>query len=313
MKSPKQIAVEKESPSPAPRRQGVAIAAIAGCAILWSSAGLFIKIVSWNPFAIAGVRSFIGALVILVAIRKPRFTWSFAQIAGAVCYAACMIGFVSANKLTTAANAILLQYTAPLWVAAFGWIFLKEKAGVLDWVTIAVVLGGMVLFFMDKLTVGGMQGNLLAIVSGIFFGGAIVAFRAQKDGSSIESILLSHGLIILVSIPFLWQGSPTLAGWGGLAFLGVFQIGISSLLLSYGVKRVTALQSILTAVLEPIFNPVWVFLVLGERPGPHALIGGVVILAAVTTRSVLSLRLAMHRDTSNQAASAPGVTAPPAS
>ncbi len=176
------------------------------CALLWSSAGLFIKIVTWNPFAIAGVRSFIGALVMLVAIRKPRFTWSFAQIAGAVCYAACMIGFVTANKLTTAANAILLQYTAPLWVAAFGWIFLKEKAGIVDWVTIAVVLGGMVLFFLDKLTLGGMQGNILAIASGVFFGGAIVSFRAQKEGSSLESILLSHVITMLVSLPFLWQG-----------------------------------------------------------------------------------------------------------
>jgi drug/metabolite transporter (DMT)-like permease len=291
--------MEKESTTRDPARQGVAMAAIAGCALLWSSAGLFIKIVSWNPFAIAGVRSFIGALVILAVIRRPRFTWSFAQIAGAVLYAACMISFVSANKLTTAANAILLQYTAPLWVAAFGWMFLKEKAGIVDWVTIAVVLGGMVLFFVDRLSLGGMQGNLLSIASGIFFGGSIVAFRAQKDGSPLESILLSHGLTVLVSLPFLWQGRPTLAGWGGLAFLGVFQIGISSLLLSYGVKRVTALQSILTAVLEPIFNPLWVFLVLGELPGPRALIGGAIILVAVTARSVVSLRLAAMRPASN--------------
>ena len=95
-----------------------------------------------------------------------------------------------------------------------------------------------------------------------------------------------------VSIPFLWTGWPSLAGWGGLAFLGVFQIGISSILLSYGVKHVTALQSLLTAVLEPIFNPLWVFLVIGERPGPRALAGGAIILVAVTARSVLSLRSA---------------------
>jgi drug/metabolite transporter (DMT)-like permease len=291
--------MEKEATPRTPARQGLAIAAIAGCALLWSSAGLFIKIVSWNPFAIAGVRSFIGAIVILAVIRKPRFTWSFAQIAGAVCYAACMIGFVSANKLTTSANAILLQYTAPLWVAAFGWIFLKEKAGVVDWVTIAVVLGGMVLFFMDRLSLSGMQGNVIAIASGVFFGGAMVAFRAQKEGSPRESILLSHAITVLVSIPFLWQGGPTLAGWGGLAFLGVFQMGMSSLLLSYGVKRVTALQSVLTAVLEPIFNPIWVFLVLGELPGPRALIGGAIILVAVTTRSVISLRSVVRRPVSS--------------
>ncbi len=175
------------------RTRAGAIAAVAPCALLWSTGGLFIKIISWNPFALAGVRSLVGGLVILAYLRRPRFTWSFAQIAGALCYAACMIGFVSANKLTTAANAILLQYTAPLYAAVFGWIFLKEKASILDWVTIAVVVGGMALFFMDKLSLGGMQGNLLAIASGVFFAGAIVAFRAQKDGSSLESILLSHG------------------------------------------------------------------------------------------------------------------------
>jgi drug/metabolite transporter (DMT)-like permease len=275
-------------------RRGAAIAALVVCALLWSTGGLLIKIVSWNPLAIAGVRSLIGGIVILVYLRRPRFTWSLAQIVGAVSYAACMILFVIANKLTTAANAIMLQYTAPLYAAVFGWLFLKEKASVVDWVTIVVVLGGMVLFFMDKLSVGNMVGNVLAIVSGVFFGGSIVAFRAQKEGSSLESILLSHVITMIVSIPFLWQGHPTLAGWGGLAFLGVFQIGISSILLAYGVKRVTALQSILTAVLEPIFNPVWVFLVLGERPGPRALVGGVIILTAVTARSVISLRRVMR-------------------
>jgi drug/metabolite transporter (DMT)-like permease len=283
--------------------QGTAILALVACALLWSTGGLLIKAVTWNPMAIAGVRSVIGGLVILVWLRKPRFTWSFAQIMGAVSYAGCMILFVIANKLTTAANAIMLQYTAPLYAAVLGWIFLKEKATVVDWVTIIVVLGGMVLFFMDKLTLGGMQGNLLAVASGVFFAVAMVSFRAQKDGSSIESILLSHALTVVVCLPFVFGGLPTFGGFpglspraalalgiGGLACLGVFQIGISSILLSYGVKHVSALQTLLTAVLEPIFNPVWVFLVLGERPGRWALVGAVVILVAVTLRSVISLR-----------------------
>ena len=275
-----------------PRSQGSAILAVAACALLWSTGGLFVKLISWNPFAIAGIRSLIGGLVILAVLRKPRFTWSFAQIAGAVCYAACMIGFVSANKLTTAANAILLQYTAPIYAAVLGWIFLKEKSSALDWVTMTVVMGGMALFFMDSLTLGGMLGNVLAILSGMLFAGALVSFRAQKSGSSLESILLSHGLTLVIAIPFLWQGWPTLAGWGALAFLGIFQMGLSSILLTYGVKHVTAVQTLLTAVLEPIFNPLWVFLVLGERPGPRALVGGAVILVAVTVRSLLSLRWA---------------------
>ncbi|MGO9310602.1 MAG: DMT family transporter [Spirochaetia bacterium] len=277
-----------------PHTRGSAILAVAVCALLWSTGGLFVKLITWNPFAIAGVRSLIGGLVILVFLRRPHFTWSFAQVAGAVCYAGCMILFVTANKLTTAANAILLQYTAPVYAAVLGWIFLREKAHARDWVTMAVVIGGMVLFFMDSLSLGGMEGNLLAILSGVLFAGAMVSFRAQKNGSSLESILLSHGITLVVSIPFLRQGAPTLAGWGALAFLGIFQIGLSSLLLTYGVKHVTAVQTLLTAVLEPLFNPVWVFLVLGERPGPRALLGGAVILVAVTARSLVSLRGALR-------------------
>jgi drug/metabolite transporter (DMT)-like permease len=275
-----------------PRAQGSAILAVAACALLWSTGGLFVKLIQWNPLAIAGIRSVIGGLVILAFLRKPRFTWSFAQVAGAVCYAACMVLFVSANKLTTAANAILLQYSAPLWAAIMGWAFLRERVHALDWAAMAVVIGGMVLFFMDSITLGGMQGNLLAILSGVFFAGAMVSFRAQKDGSSLESILLSHGLTFLVSIPFLFGAWPSWAGLGALGILGVFQIGLSSILLTYGVKHVTAVQSLLTAVLEPLFNPIWVFLVIGERPGPRAMIGGAVILVAVTVRSVLSLRSA---------------------
>ena len=285
--------------------QGSAIIALVVCALLWSTGGLLIKAVTWNPLAIAGVRSVLGGIVILVWLRRPHFTWSFAQIAGALSYAGCMILFVMANKLTTAANAIMLQYTAPLYAAVLGWVFLGEKATPVDWITIVVVLGGMALFFMDKLTLGGMEGNLLAVASGILFAVAMVSFRAQKDSSSIESILLSHAVVVAVCLPFVFRGAPTFGGFpglsaraslafgiGGLACLGIFQIGISSILLSYGVKHVSALQTLLTAVLEPIFNPVWVFLLLGERPGTWALVGAVIILVAVTLRSVLSLRSA---------------------
>ena len=272
--------------------RGKAIVALTACALLWSTGGLLIKVVDWNPFAIAGVRSLIGGLLILVVLRRPRFSWSFPQIAGGVSYAACMILFIAANKLTTAANAILLQYTAPLYAVVLGWVFLRERATLLDSVTMVVVLGGMVLFFLDRLGAGGIFGNLLAVASGIFFAATMVALRRQKDGYPLESLLLSHAITFVVSLPFLWGRAPGLVSWAGLAFLGVFQIGIPSFLLTYGVKRVTALQTLLTSVLEPIFNPIWVFLVLGEVPGPRALAGGVIILAAVTLRSVLSLRLA---------------------
>ncbi len=269
--------------------RGKAIAAVAACALLWSTAGLFIKVIDWNPIAIAGTRSLIGGILILAYLRRPRFTWSFAQIAAAVCYSATMLGFVAANKLTTAANAILLQYTAPVYAAILGWIFLGERTSWLDWVTIGVVLGGMVLFFLDKLSVGGMAGNLLAVASGVTFAGSMVFLRKQKDGSPLESILLSHGLTFVVSIPFLWKGMPSLAGWAALGLLGLFQVGLSSIFLAYGVRHVTALQSLLIAVIEPLFNPLWVFLAIGEVPGPFAVVGGVLILLSVTARSVASV------------------------
>ena len=232
--------------------------------------------------------------MILAFLRRPRFTWSFAQIAGAVCYAACMILFVSANKLTTAANAILLQYTAPLYAAVLGWIFLKEKANGLDWVTMAVVIGGMVLFFMDTLTLGGMQGNLLAIVSGVFFAGAMVSFRAQKDGSSLESILLSHGITLVVSIPFLWHGmaQPRRVGRTGVP-RGVPDrrlVAPADLRREARDRRAVPAHVGAGAALQSRLGLPG----LGERPGPRALVGGAIILVAVTLRSVLSLRSAMR-------------------
>jgi drug/metabolite transporter (DMT)-like permease len=120
-------------------------------ALLWSSGGLLIKLISWNPIAIAGFRSGIAALFILIIIKKPRLTWSLPQVGGAIAYALTVISFVVATKLTTAANAILLQYSAPVYVAIFGGLFLKEKTKPRDWVTIFFVMGGMVLFFWMRL------------------------------------------------------------------------------------------------------------------------------------------------------------------
>ena len=296
--SPQEQKPALEVPSFAPgsgKERGRALLALAACALLWSTGGLLIKIVDWNPFAIAGARSLIGGLLVLAVLRRPRFSWSVPQIAGAVSYAGCMILFIVANKLTTAANAILLQYTAPLYAVLFGWIFLRERATLLDSVTMVVVLGGMVLFFLDKLGVGGVAGNVLAVISGILFAGTMVALRRQKDESPLESLLLSHAITFAVSLPFLWGPAPRLVSWAGIAFLGIFQIGIPTFLLTYGVRRVTALQTLLTSMLEPIFNPLWVFLAIGEVPGPRALAGGAIILAAVTMRSVLSLRWAARQ------------------
>ena len=257
-------------------------------AILWSSAGLLLKMISWNPIAIAGMRSAIAAIVLLAFLRRPHMTWSSAQIGGAIAYTVTVILFVSANKLTTAANAILLQYTSPIYVALFGVWFLGERVTRLDWITILVVMGGMVLFFLDDLTTGGFWGNVCAISSGVTFACFVIFMRKQKNDSPLESVFLGNILTALIGFPFMFQTVPTASGWVGLILAGVIQLGLSQVLYAAAIKHVAALEAILISVIEPILNPLWVLLVLGEAPGPWAFLGGFIVLVSVTIRYVVT-------------------------
>ncbi|MBC8059650.1 MAG: DMT family transporter [Clostridiaceae bacterium] len=257
-------------------------------AILWSLGGVLIKSIEWNPVAIAGMRSIIAAIVLLIVIKKPKLTWSFAQIGAAVAYSGTVILFVMANKITTAANAILLQYTAPIYVALFGAWFLKEKAKFFDWLIIFTVFGGMALFFLDHLNGNGVLGNIVAVGSGVCFGFFAIFMRMQKDGSPIESVLLGNILTAVIAIPFMFKSPPNTQGWIYLLIMGVVQLGIPYILYSMAIKHVTALEAILIPVIEPILNPVWVFLMIGETPGPWAILGGAIVIIAVTLRCGLA-------------------------
>ena len=163
-----------------------AVGLMAAAALCWSLGGLLIKSVAWPPLAVAGGRGFIAAAFLAVFAPRFRFTWSAAQIGGAVAYAATTILFVTANKLTTAANAILLQYTAPVWIALLGAWFLGERATRVDWLTIAAVFGGMTLFFCDNLQFAGFAGNLTALASGVAFAAMTLLLRKQKDTSAVN-------------------------------------------------------------------------------------------------------------------------------
>jgi drug/metabolite transporter (DMT)-like permease len=254
--------------------------------LLWSMGGLLIKNVDSNPLAISGMRSIIAAVVILIALGKPKFTWSFAQIASAVAYTATVILFVSANKMTTAANAILLQSTAPIYVALLSAWVLKEKAMLLDWITIVTVFGGMALFFFEKLDTRGMVGNVMAVASGITFALFNIFMRLQKDGSPMESVLLGNILAAAVGIPFLSGSLPSLSGWVSLIILGVAQLGLSYIFYSEAIKHSTALEAILILMIEPILSPVWVFLFMGEIPGRLPMMGGAIVIGAITIRFI---------------------------
>jgi drug/metabolite transporter (DMT)-like permease len=262
-------------------------------ALCWSLGGLLIKEVatSWPGLAVAGGRGLIAALFLLATNRGLRFHFSRAQLIGAVLYAAVTVTFCVANTLTTAANAILLQYTAPVWVALFGAWFLGERATRADWLTIAVVLGGMALFFADSLELRHVAGNVIAVVSGVCFAGMAVAMRKQKDTSASESIILGNLLAFLIGLPWIVR-APALpaTGWTALVVLGTVQLGVSYWLYARAIKHVTALEAVLIPVIEPILNPVWVLLALGEKPTPLALAGGSIVLTAVTFRAVASVR-----------------------
>jgi drug/metabolite transporter (DMT)-like permease len=268
-----------------------AVGLLALAALCWSLGGLLIKAVTWPPLAVAGGRGFIAALFLIATNRRLKFTFSRAQVIGALGYAACTVTFCTATKLTTAANAILLQYTAPVWIALLGAWFLGEHATRADWLTIAAVLGGMTLFFADSLDVTAVRGNSIAVLSGVCFAAMTIALRKQKDGSPVESIILGNGLAFLAGLPWIVH-APALsaAGWASLVTLGVVQLGISYWLYARAIKHVTALEAVLIPVIEPILNPVWVLIMMGERPTSLALIGGVIVLGAVTLRAIASIR-----------------------
>ncbi|PTY08757.1 EamA family transporter [Opitutaceae bacterium EW11] len=260
-------------------------------ALCWSLGGVLIKYVAWTPLAVAGGRGFIAAALLAFAFRPLRFTWSPLQIGAALAYAGCTISFVTATKLTTAANAILLQYTAPVYVALLSSWLLGERTRRVDWLTLAVVLGGMALFFADELEMRHALGNAIAILSGVFFAAMTLLLRKQKDGSPAESIILGNLIAGVVGLPSIVQ-SPLLtpSGWGALALLGTVQLGLSYYFYAKAVKHVTALELVLIPVLEPILNPIWAWLAYGERPGPWAFVGGAIVLGAVTWRALVSVR-----------------------
>jgi drug/metabolite transporter (DMT)-like permease len=263
-------------------------------AVCWSLAGVLFKYVEWPGLAAGAGRGLIAAIFLLaVSWRSLRFTWSPLQLGAAAAYAACTVLFTLANKMTTAANAILLQYTAPVWIALLGAWLLGERTTQKDWITIAAVLAGLSLFFYEGLQVNNVAGILVALASGLAFAVMTILMRKQKDTSALESIILGNLIGFGVGLPSLWH-APALpaTGWLALGVLGVVQLGLAYLLYARAIKHVTALEAVLIPVLEPILNPIWVMLTVGEKPSQLALAGGVIVLGAVTTRALVSLRRA---------------------
>lgn len=269
--------------------------AIVACAFCWSTGGLFIKLIDWNPFWIAGLRSLIAALFLFSLVRTLKLQWSWSLIGAGAANAVCMILFVLANKYTTSANAIVIQYWAPVATAAWAVLVLKEKVHGEQIVSLIATLAGLVLLFADKLGGGGFWGNLMALGSGLAFSFVFLFTRLQKEGegAALQSLMLSHVIAAVVSLSVAaFQPLPAVTWTSGLSILalGIVQIGLAAVFFSYGIRRVSAVTANLLSVIEPLFNPVWVFLVVGERPSAWTLGGGALILASVTVAGVVGTR-----------------------
>jgi len=272
----------------------VSILCLIVAAVLWSTGGLLIKWVDWNPIAIAGIRSGISSLVMIgfwfVLTKKlPKRPDKFVFF-GALNYMILVMLFVSANKLTTSANAILLQFTAPIWAMIIGAIFFKEKFDKKDIFTVIIVFSGMILFFVGDIDGGGLLGNILAVISGISMALMIITLKKVKHHKPLEVVIWGNIFTFIVAIPFYSGIVFTSVNLTGILLLGIFQLGISYIFFAKGIENVTVLEGILIPVIEPLLNPIWVFLGTGEKPSQYALVGGVIVLAAVLYHSTSEVK-----------------------
>ena len=252
-------------------------------AVLWSTGGLFIKYVQWHPMAIASVRGLIAAMTIVFIVPEVKiFPKNKMFWLGCFAYAGLCITMVVATKLTTSANAIFLQYTAPIYVALISAFILKEKIGRLDLFVILGTATGMVLFFVGDFCFSNIAGNLFGIGSGISFAIMVVCFRYIKDIEPSAVVFYGNVLCFLFGLPFVETPYPAFNGWLGLAFLGIVQIGLPYIIYSRAVIHVSPLEGVIIPTIEPILNPVWVVIFIGEKPDFWALIGGLIVITVVT-------------------------------
>jgi drug/metabolite transporter (DMT)-like permease len=296
------------------------------CVFCWSTSGLFIKFIDWHPMVISGLRSGIAALFMLLVNGKAMFARKPAPgtistganqtpspmsekapsdiksgagllLAAAFASAGTKILYVLANKLTSPANAILLHHSAPVWAAFLGWILIGERPRKKQWAALALICAGLVLFFVNGLRRGSIAGDATALAAGVCFGASIVFLRMNRKGSPALCLFLSHCIPLALSIPFIISRPPVFSVQSGAAilFLGIVQVGIASLLYAYSIKRLKAVDAVFIDQLEPVLNPVWIFVVTGEIPATGSIAGGIIIIAAVLMSQESKASLFHHR------------------
>ena len=267
-----------------PRKRGLLY--VLAAALLWSTGGIGIKAIADSALKVTFYRSLFAAIALMLFFGRGvwgrrRWTSTKAFVIAIVSYAACLTTFVIATKLTTAANAIFLQYAGVVWVLLLSPVVLREPMRARDAIAIGAAIAGMALFFVGRFDTHGMAGNVLALVSSIFFAALILALRREQQAAE-SAITWGNVAAALALLPFVATDLHlTPKSFGVLLFLGVFQIAMAYVFFVRGLKLVTATEASLTGMLEPVANPIWVFLLLGERPSPFAIGGAAIVLTAI--------------------------------
>ena len=269
---------------------------VLAAALLWSTGGLFIKWTSLAGLELSFCRSFFAAITVAVVTRHEGFGINRVTAFASVLYAVLLILFVLATKETTAANAIFLQYTAPVYLLVLEPLIYKENFRSRDLITVLVCVGGMALFFVGQLRPQDVTGNLYALASGLCFALYFLSLRHPKarEVNRASSVIYGNVLAVVITAPWGLAAIPDMNLHDTLSviYLGVVQLGIAYTLFTVAMARgVRSLDAGIICYIEPVLNPVWVFLVLGEQPSRWALLGGAIIVTAVIVHMLLDARL----------------------
>ena len=257
-------------------------------AFLWSSGGLFVKLITLSPMQISFFRCIIAAITFVIIFRNRVLRFNKLTLLNSFFYACVLISFVISTKLTTAANAIFLQSTAPIYVLIFEPLINNTRYKKINVFTIAVCFAGMILFFVGKIDPGHLEGNLVALFSGLSFAAFFLGMKKNDHKFQQSSIFFGNVLVAIICIPFLFSLQVlTLTNFWMVAFLGVFQIAIAYAFFASGLKRIIAVEASIISMIEPVFNPVWVYLGYGEVPSITAILGGLIILGAIVARTLI--------------------------
>ena len=264
---------------------------IVAAAILFSTGGLFIKLSTLSAFELACGRSLFAVAIVALVTRREGFGLNRITAVASILYALLLLLFVVATKWTTAANAIFLQFTAPVYVLLLEPLFYGEKFRARDFLTVAACIGGMSLFFIDELNPTAWSGNLLALLSGVCFGVFMLLLRhpRARETNRASPVIYGNLLLIVITAPAFFGAMNNVSGreWMIISYLGVIQIGVAYMFFTLGFARgVRSLDAGIAGYIEPVLNPVWVAAVYGERPGKWAIAGGAIIIAAVVLHTI---------------------------